>query len=102
MNDALKSGELDFVGVARPFALAPDLPNQIQTGTYKTIELKPIRTGVAKIDEQMGSVLEMGWYMYQMERMGLGKKPLPCAGAWRILLRTLCQNGKAGVRSSRA
>lgn len=71
MNDALKSGELDFVGVARPFALAPDLPNQIQTGTYKTIELKPIRTGVAKIDEQMGSVLEMGWCMC----MGSGKSP---------------------------
>ncbi|MCW9731984.1 NADH:flavin oxidoreductase/NADH oxidase family protein [Avibacterium sp. 20-15] len=101
MNDALTSGELDFVGVARPFALVPDLPNQIQAGTYQTVELKPVATGVAKIDEKMGSVLEMGWYMYQMARMGVGKKPDPNTSAWRILWRTLWQNGKAGLKSSR-
>lgn len=103
MSDALNSGELDFVGVARPLTLVPDLPNKIQNGTYKTVELTPIRTGIAKIDSSsMGSILEMGWYMYQMERIGLGKKPKSSTSAWHILARTILQNGKAGLKSNRA
>lgn len=101
MNDALTSGDLDLVGVARPFALVPDLPNQIQNKTYKTVELKAIRTGVNAIDAKMGGILEMGWYMYQMKRIGSGSKPCKCVTAWNILLRTVWQNGKAGLQSSR-
>ncbi|WII94179.1 NADH:flavin oxidoreductase/NADH oxidase family protein [Kingella negevensis] len=101
MNDALTSGDLDLVGVARPFALVPDLPNQIQNKTYKTVELKAIRTGVNAIDAKMGGILEMGWYMYQMKRIGSGSKPCKCVTAWNILLRMVWQNGKAGLQSSR-
>lgn len=101
MNDALTSGELDFVGVARPFAVMPDLPKQIEQGSYQPVNIKPIRTGVAKIDKAMGSILEMGWYMYQMERIGKGQLPDIHASAWRILLRTLLENGKAGLKSNR-
>lgn len=101
MNDALTSGELDFVGVARPFAVMPDLPKQIEQGNYQPVNIKPIRTGVAKIDKAMGSILEMGWYMYQMERIGKGQSPDIHASAWRILLRTLLENGKAGLKSNR-
>lgn len=101
MNDALTSGDLDLVGVARPFALVPDLPNQIQNKTYKMVELKAIRTGVNAIDAKMGGILEMGWYMYQMKRIGSGSKPCKCVTAWNILLRTIWQNGKAGLQSSR-
>jgi 2,4-dienoyl-CoA reductase-like NADH-dependent reductase (Old Yellow Enzyme family) len=101
MNDALTSGELDFVGVARPFAVMPDLPKQIEQGNYQPVNIKPIRTGVAKIDKAMGSILEMGWYMYQMKRIGKGQSPDIHASAWRILLRTLLENGKAGLKSNR-
>lgn len=102
MTEALESGELDLVGIARPFALVPDLPNRIQNGSYRTVSLRPVRTGVSAIDAKMGAVLEMGWYMYQMARIGAGKQPDPETSAWRILLRTLWQNGKAGLKTSRA
>lgn len=101
MNDALHSGELDFIGIARPLTVMPDLPNRIQQGTYQAVELQPIRTGVAKVDKAMGSVLEMGWYMYQIERLGRGKQPDRQASAWLILAKTIWQNGKAGLKSSR-
>ena len=34
-------GHLDLVGVARPFALIPDLANQMQNGTYQTVQNRP-------------------------------------------------------------
>lgn len=102
MEDALNSGELDFIGIARPLAVVPDLPNQIQNNTYQTVELPPIRTGVAKLDKSLGSILEMGWYMYQMEQIGKGREPNANTSAWKILLRTLIENGKAGLKTSRA
>ncbi len=54
MEDALSSGHLDLVGVARPFALVPDLTNQMQNGTYQTVQPDRIQTGVALVDKKWG------------------------------------------------
>ena len=48
----LSSGHLDLVGVARPFALVPDLANQMQNGTYQTVQTDRIQTGVAFVDKK--------------------------------------------------
>ena len=105
MNDALKNDDLDLVGVARPFALVPDFPNQIRDGKYKAVEIKAVRTGINAIDGKMGSVLEMGWYTHQMRLIAAGKKPNLKVGAWRILLTMLMQSmrsGQANTQTSRA
>lgn len=102
MNDALKSGAVDFVGVARPFALVPDLPNQIKNGTYQTVQTERIKTGFSLIDNKVGAVLEMNWYMAQMALIGQGKSPNPNLSAWRVLAKTLWENGKAGLSTGRS
>lgn len=102
MNDALQSGHLDLVGVARPFALLPDLPNQMQNGTYQTITTHRIQTGCKAVDDKLGSVLEMDWYMAQMALIGNGKQPNPQLSAWQVLLKTLWVNGKAGLSTGRS
>ncbi|TCT14402.1 2,4-dienoyl-CoA reductase-like NADH-dependent reductase (Old Yellow Enzyme family) [Bibersteinia trehalosi] len=102
MNDALASGHLDFVGMARPFALLPDLPNQIQNGTYQTLATHRIQTGFAPIDKKLGAMLEMNWYMAQMALMGQGKLPNPKLSAWKVLFKSLWENGKAGLRTGRS
>lgn len=102
MEDALQSGQLDFVGIARPFALIPDLPNQIADGTYQTLTTNRIKTGVAAVDNKVGAVLEMDWYMTQMGLLAQGKAANPKLSAWKVLLKTLWENGKAGLRTSRA
>lgn len=102
MNDALQSGHLDLVGVARPFALLPDLPNQMQNGTYQTITTHRIQTGCKAVDDKLGSVLEMDWYIAQMALIGNGKQPNPQLSAWQVLLKTLWVNGKAGLSTGRS
>ncbi len=102
MNEALQSGHLDFIGIARPFALQPDLPNQIQQGNYQTIVTNRIKTGFAPVDNKLGAVLEMDWYMYQMALIGNGKQPNPKLSPWKVLFKTLWENGKAGLSTGRS
>ena len=102
MNEALQSGHLDMVGVARPFALMPDLPNQIQNGHYQTVTTERIKTGFRPVDNKVGAVLEMDWYMAQMALIGQGKSPDPKLSPWKVLLKTLWQNGKAGLSTGRS
>ncbi|UTO04688.1 NADH:flavin oxidoreductase/NADH oxidase family protein [Moraxella sp. FZLJ2107] len=102
MNDALQSGHLDFVGVARPLALVPDLPNKIQNGTYQTVTTHRIQTGCKAVDSKVGAVLEMDWYMAQMALIGNGKSPNPELSAWKVLAKTLWENGKAGLSTGRS
>ncbi|MDG6799311.1 NADH:flavin oxidoreductase/NADH oxidase family protein [Glaesserella parasuis] len=102
MNEALQSGHLDFIGIARPFALQPDLPNQIQQGNYQTLVTNRIKTGFAPVDNKLGAVLEMDWYMAQMALIGNGKQPNPKLSPWKVLFKTLWENGKAGLSMGRA
>ncbi|ULJ68528.1 NADH:flavin oxidoreductase/NADH oxidase family protein [Wielerella bovis] len=102
MNDALKSGNLDLIGIARPLALMPDLPNQIQNGSYQTLTTSRIKTGFAPLDNKVGAVLEMDWYMSQMRLIGEGKSPNPKLSAWKVLLHTIVANGKAGLSTGRS
>ncbi|MEE3701394.1 NADH:flavin oxidoreductase/NADH oxidase family protein [Mannheimia haemolytica] len=101
INEALAKGHLDLVGIARPFALMPDLPKQIQTGAYQTLITQRIQTGFAPLDKKVGAILEMNWYMAQMARIGQGKSPNPKLSAWKVLLKTLWENGKAGLKTGR-
>lgn len=102
MNEALQSGHLDFVGIARPFALMPDLPNQIKNNSYQTITTNRIKTGVGFVDNKVGAVLEMDWYMAQMALIGRGQKPNPKLSPWRVLAKALWTNGKAGLSTGRS
>ena len=102
MEDTLSSSHLNLVGVARPLALVPDLANQMQNGTYQTVQTDRIQTSVALVDKKAGAMLEMNWYMRQMDLIGQGKQPNPKLSAWKVLLKTLWENGKAGLSTGRS
>lgn len=102
MEAALNSGHLDVVGLAKPFAVQPDLPARIFDGSYQTLTLPPRRTGIGRIDHAIGSVLEMNWYMAQMERIGKGQPPRPDYSVWALLLRMLLRNGTRAFARERA
>ncbi|WP_421378013.1 NADH:flavin oxidoreductase/NADH oxidase family protein [Bacillus salacetis] len=100
MTDAIVQGEIDMVGIAKPLALIPDLPNRIFQGTYETIQLKPMKTGLKPLDKA-ASMLEIIWYEQQLARMGKGKPPKPGHSVWLALLHTLTTNGTAVFKKRR-
>ena len=102
MTDALASGDLDFIGIARPLAIVPDLPNRIAEHDYQTVTTPRVKTGFKKIDQPLGSVLEMGWYREQIYKIAHNQKPNPTLSAWQILAKTLIAQGKSGLTTGRA
>ncbi len=87
MSSAIENNELDFVGIARPFAVYPLLAKELLDGTRTEVHLPKTTTGIKKID-QMG-FLDIAWYSEQMRRMGDGIEPNPKLSAWKLLFKYL-------------
>lgn len=73
MEKALADKKLDIVGLARPFCLYPDLPNQIFDGSIQRFETPIPRIGISVLDKLGG--VELPWYELQIHRLGYGKNP---------------------------
>lgn len=87
MADAIRNDELDFVGLARPFAMNPNLVNDLFSGKIDKVKSGTPRTGIKKIDRT--GILDTSWHAAQMKRMGNGQEPKPSLSAWWILYKTL-------------
>ena len=85
MEDAIAGGELDMIGLGRPFCLYPNLAQDIFDGK-ETVFKTPLPTIGIKILDKIGGV-ELPWYELQIQRLGKGKKPKPnLAGIWALLI----------------
>ena len=73
MEKALKDGNLDFIGLARPFCLYPNLANQVFDGSVKRFETPIPNIGIKFLDKLGG--VELPWYELQIHRIGKGKSP---------------------------
>ena len=73
MEQAVASGDIDIVGLARPLAVDPDLPNKVLQGHNFVSTVQPITTGIKKIDQM--AIMEISWYTDQIRRMSEGRSP---------------------------
>ncbi|MEL6178351.1 MAG: NADH:flavin oxidoreductase/NADH oxidase family protein, partial [Myxococcota bacterium] len=90
MDSALASGAVDLIGVARPLAVEPDLPNRLIDGSQEAALSIALDTGYKVLD----SVLQGGWYQAQMVRMAKGQEPDPKFARTRAALAYLFPNTK--------
>ncbi|MDF2447096.1 MAG: NADH:flavin oxidoreductase/NADH Oxidase [Moraxellaceae bacterium] len=91
MAEAIQSGDVDFVGLARGLAIEPDLSSRLLAGKEPRFQVKPISTGIRMVDD-MG-MMEVMWYSRQLHRMGRGKAPRPNESGLISLVCTLAANG---------
>jgi 2,4-dienoyl-CoA reductase-like NADH-dependent reductase (Old Yellow Enzyme family) len=81
MAEAISSGAVDMVGLARILAIEPDLPKRLLANLPPLQEVRPITTGIKAID-RLG-ILEISWYTGQLKRIGRGEAPKPNeSGLW--------------------
>ncbi|MFT5163405.1 MAG: 2,4-dienoyl-CoA reductase-like NADH-dependent reductase (Old Yellow Enzyme family) [Alteromonadaceae bacterium] len=100
MTMALQSGATDFIGLARPLAVDPQLSNKLMADKNHTIALKILTTGVKAVDKM--AMLDIVWYEFQLARMAKHKKPNPNMSEWGTFFRTLMAAGLYAFKQRRA
>lgn len=88
MAQAISSGSCDMVGLARPLAIAPDLPARLLAGTAQagaTATLRLPRGPAA-------SLAELSWYREQLLAIAKGRAPRQGGSGTAALLRTLLRD----------
>jgi len=100
MNEALKSGATNMIGLARPLAVDPELPNKALADERFSIKLRKLTTGFASLDQMV--LLNMSWYEAQLARMAKGKSPKPNLSEWVSTLKVFSHLGVYAFRKRRA
>lgn len=102
MQAAVTSGQTDMVGVARPLALVPDLPNQIAAGTFSQIQLDYLTTKIKPLDKKIGSLIGLSYYQEAMHAIANNKPVKRTTNAWRPLWFAIKAQGPAIFMPDRA
>ena len=102
MEEAVRNNKTSMIGIARPLALVPDIPNQIMEGRYETVNTQRLTTGIKGLDEKFGAIIGNSYYEQQMKRIAQGKKTKRHQNGWSPLLFTLRLHGPAALLPRRS
>ena len=100
MRDAIASGATDMVGLARPLAVVPDMPNKVLADSEYRMVLPEPTTGKKKLDAMV--MLGLTWFETQIHRMAKGKAPDMKLSAWGTVIHTLWSAGLSAFKQRRA
>ncbi|MBN8616871.1 MAG: NADH:flavin oxidoreductase/NADH oxidase family protein [Deltaproteobacteria bacterium] len=99
MDEALASGAVDLIGLARPLCVAPDLPRDlIERRVDRAPAVEPPAFGLASLDPAAAPA----WYCAQIARMGEGLEPDLALGARLNAIRYVANDALRGPRRRRA
>ena len=96
MNATLESGACDFIGMARPFAVEPDVTNRLIAGQDVLYAVDKIKTGISMIDKM--AIMEVIWYAAQFKDIAEGKRPNPKLSPLKVFFHYLKGNLKAVIK----
>jgi 2,4-dienoyl-CoA reductase-like NADH-dependent reductase (Old Yellow Enzyme family) len=100
MKEALQSGAMDMIGLARTLAVQPDLPNRLFAQEDYTVELPRPTTGIKALD--LASMLDITWYEAQLERIGSGRPVKADLCPWVAVGQSFARMGLHAFRPRRA
>jgi 2,4-dienoyl-CoA reductase-like NADH-dependent reductase (Old Yellow Enzyme family) len=100
MLAALQGGATDLIGLARPLAVEPGLPQRLIQSPDQGITLRRLTTGIRAVDRNV--MLDITWYEHQLQRMGRDLPPQPDYSEWRSALSTVLRLGRQAFKRRRA
>ncbi len=100
MNEALQSGATDMIGVARPMAIFPNLPNDAMADEGFVAVVPRPTTGVKMVDKM--TMLDITWFESQLARLAKGRQTKPNLSAWRTVWEILSSMGAQAFKPRRA
>ncbi|MFP6819218.1 MAG: NADH oxidase, partial [Acinetobacter sp.] len=96
MNAALDSGACEFIGIARPLAVEPEVSNNLIAGQDVRYAVEQIKTGIPFVDKM--AIMEILWYAAQFKAIGEGKKPNPKLSPLKVFFNYAKNNIKAVIQ----
>jgi len=81
MGDAITSGAVDMVGLARPMTVEPDLPARLLAGSTAGAADIQVHVRPRLLDD----FLQVAWFQQQIHRMGRGLDPDPARGVLPVI-----------------
>ena len=110
MRDAVDSGEVDVVGIARPFCVMPDVPLQVLgagidrlPAPEKALRLGPrILSSASPIHglRTLNGQAELAWFYQQILELSEGREPQLGLGTWSALFAHLGREFRVASRRS--
>ncbi len=100
MQGALADGATDLIGMARPLAVAPDLPDLLRDDPSYAVSVRRPSTGFKLLDTMF--MLDISWFEGQLARMAAGGEPDADAGAYGTVWHMARTMGRAAFTRRRA
>jgi len=100
MAEAVRSGAVDVVGLARALALEPDLPGRVLAGEPVVSRVRRLSTGSKRLDQL--SMLNVSYYEHQLALMAAGRQPNPSMHPLYSVAMTVARQGVQAFRQRRA
>lgn len=100
IEEVIRNGEVDLVGMARPLTINPHLCKQLLRGEDVENQVRRPTSGFKKIDSMFP--LDIIWFTDQIHRLGKNRPPNPDASVYPAIWKTLLSTGIEGLKRSRA
>ena len=100
MNAALQSGATDLIGLARPIAIDPHMPNKALADTHFSAQVPSPSTGIKYLDRMM--MLSITWFESQIARTAKGKQTKLTLSPWVTIFEILLNMGWVAFKPRRA
>lgn len=100
LESAVESGLVDLVGMGRPFAVYPNLANDLLESDEWSIDITPKKLGVKTMDAMIP--LEITWYTQQIHRLGKGLGTKPKKNVWVSVIQTIAEMGLDSIKKVRS
>lgn len=107
MAQAVRSGDCDVVGLARPTVTMPDAADALLSGRIGVLPTHELRYGMRSLISRfvdvkaLDGVLNISWSTDQLHRLGAGLEPDLDRGRLVTTLAMLKRNGTASLRPKR-
>ncbi|HSV40452.1 MAG TPA: NADH:flavin oxidoreductase, partial [Nocardioidaceae bacterium] len=107
MDDALRAGDCDLVGIARPTVTATDAAARILDGREGTLETHEIKAGMRAFLGRLTDLkaldgfLNISWNTDQLHRLARGLEPDLDRGALLTTVAMVRRNGRVAFRPKR-
>ncbi|MDT0596472.1 NADH:flavin oxidoreductase/NADH oxidase family protein [Glaciecola petra] len=99
MEAAIASKDVDFIGLARPLVIDPELPLNAATNKDYKIDVGHPTSGFKLLDNMF--MLKISWYETQISRIGKGKNPKLNLSAWWTILSAVLSMGSNSFKKRR-